>query len=428
MIRHQLRGKGRWVVAIAVLVAGALAAIGYILSEQHFRFPWQDRYTLYAEFASTAGLEGGLGQPVDVAGVRVGTIRGVRLDDGRAVAELEIDPGRLPAVYRDAHALLVPTSALKDLRIELVPGRRGAGTMRSGATIPVARTTSPVDADGLLSALDRDTRDFLAVLIGESGRATAGRGNDLRRLLGALGPTVKDLRPLARTLARRQAALRRLVGNLAAIGRRVAPLDADVSRLVRDAGTTAAAVAREQDALDRSLRLLPATLAGVRDTAEALPAFGAQAGRTLRAVRPTIDALPRALDALEPAVRPAPRIIAEQLRPAVRALRPVVRDLASTVPALSRVTPHLSSAFRVLTYTVNELGYNPPGDDEGLLYWLAWSAHNSNSVAGMGDAHGGTARAVAMVDCGTLTEAPQLSAVAGALLGPILPSCPEAGR
>ena len=428
MIRRQLRGGTRWVVVIALLFTGALLSIGYILTQQNLRFPGQDRYTIHAEFTSAAGLTAGLGQPVNVAGVRVGTIRDVVLRDGRAVAELEIKPGRLRNVYRDARAVLIPTSALKDLRIEVVPGNRAAGTMPDGGVIPVARTTPPTDADQLLAGLDGDTRSLLAVLIGETGRATDGRGPDLRALLRAVGPTAQQVKGISRTLARRQREVRRLVTNLATLSRAIGPRDADITRVVEGTAATARALAGEQRALGDAIEELPGTLRTVRGTLARTAPFAREARASLQALQPVLDRLPATLQDVEPLAREAGPITRDRLRPAVRELQPIGRDLGALTPDLVRVTPFLSSAFRVLTYTVNELAFNPPGDDEGLLYWLAWSAHNVNSVVSTGDAHGGTARAVALFDCGTVLDQPQLAPLAAAVLGSALPTCPQEQR
>ncbi|MTD47759.1 hypothetical protein GKE82_26540 [Conexibacter sp. W3-3-2] len=323
--------------------------------------------------------------------------------------------------------MLIPTSALKDLRIDIVPGHAAAGRLREGATIPIARTAPPIDADELLSALDGDTRSFRAVLLGESGRATAGRGNDLRALLRAVGPTAAQLRGVARTLARRNREVRRLVTNLAAISRTVGPRDADLGRVVQGAAATVEAVAGQQRSLDRALQQLPGTLRTVSGTLAQIPSFGDEASASLRALRPAIERLPGALDAAAPLAREAGPIVRTQLRPAVRELQPLARDLHALTPDLSRVTPSLTSAFRVLTYTVDELAFNPRGDDEGFLYWVAWSAHNLNSVVSGGDAHGAFIRAIALIDCDSLTGSPLLVGLGvQAVLGGVVPTCPKA--
>lgn len=422
-----MRGTGRrWIAAIAALVATATASIGYVLSQQHLSFPWSDTYEIEAEFAAAAGLEPGLGQPVNVAGVRVGTIRDVGLREGRAVARLEIERDELPRVWRDARAVLIPTTALKDLRIDVVPGSPAAGELPDGGRIPIARTTPPLDADDLLSALDADTRELFGALVAETDRGLDGRGADLRELLRRTGPTARQLGRVTRSLTRRRAELRRVVGNLALIAEAVGREDADVLRAVEGAHATVEALAAEQASLERAVAELPPTLETARRTLRRLPAFGDGAQRALQAVDPVLERLPAALDAVAPLLRQGPPILRERVRPLVRAARPVARDLRVLAPKLDRVTPYLSSAFEVLTYAVNELGFNPPGDDEGLLYWVAWATHNVNSVMSSGDAHGGVVRSINLLSCASFANAlPQLTPALGQLLGGAAASCPQ---
>lgn len=166
MIRRQIQRYGRWLVVIALLAAVGLGCGAYILVQQRFPLPWEKRYTINAEFATTAGLNPpGLGQAVNVSGVRVGTIASTTVRQGRAIAALEIDPEKLPRVYRNSRAVLVPNTPLKDMQVELMPGRQPARPMREGEIIPIAATNVPVDSDELTNALDADTRDFFQVLV-----------------------------------------------------------------------------------------------------------------------------------------------------------------------------------------------------------------------------------------------------------------------
>ena len=94
----QLRRYGRpvgWILFLAIL---ATASGTYILINQRLRTPLQDRYTIYADLPSSSGLTPGLGQAVNVAGVRVGQISGARLVNGVSRIALEIDPKKLPKV------------------------------------------------------------------------------------------------------------------------------------------------------------------------------------------------------------------------------------------------------------------------------------------------------------------------------------------
>jgi phospholipid/cholesterol/gamma-HCH transport system substrate-binding protein len=79
----------------------------------------------------------------------------------------------------------------------------------------------------------------------------------------------------------------------------------------------------------------------------------------------------------------------------------------------------LSVAFAGLTYVANELGHNPPGNDEGYLYWLAWFAHNGASVTSTQDAHGAVLRGLGLVSCDTLRETPAIAPLIQLFTGPI---------
>ena len=64
----------------------------------------------------------GLGEPVLVAGVHVGEIAGTSLANGQGVIHMDIDPAKLPHLYRDATAELVPNTPLKDMQVDIQPG------------------------------------------------------------------------------------------------------------------------------------------------------------------------------------------------------------------------------------------------------------------------------------------------------------------
>jgi phospholipid/cholesterol/gamma-HCH transport system substrate-binding protein len=89
-----------------------------------------------------------------------------------------------------------------------------------------------------------------------------------------------------------------------------------------------------------------------------------------------------------------------------------VRDLRA-------VTPSLAQAFQVLTYVTNEVGYDPPGDAKGFLFWLPWFLHNTNSFVSAQDAHGAVWRGFAEFDCTVITGQQQLHQLLGAIFGPL---------
>ena len=130
----------------------------------------------------------------------------------------------------------------------------------------------------------------------------------------------------------------------------------------------------------------------------------------------------RALRSLDPVTKETPAILRTKLRPLVREARPLVRDLLPAATNLNAAVPDLSHVVKTGTYVVNELGYNPPGTDEGYLYWLAWFAHNGASFLSTQDANGPAWRGLALVSCDTVSGVPQVGTALGPILGQ-LPIC-----
>ncbi|MDX6698423.1 MAG: phospholipid/cholesterol/gamma-HCH transport system substrate-binding protein [Solirubrobacteraceae bacterium] len=418
-----IREYGRFVAAIVVF--GVISAVSgaYIVTQQRLRTPLEDRYEIAVELPTSQSLTSGQNQAVNVAGVRVGDVVRTRLREGRALVTLSIERGKLPHVYRDARAHLHPNTPLKDMQIELYPGRPPAPRMGSGDVLPVAQSTAPVDSDELLAALDTDTRAYFRVLISASERGLRGRGRDLRLALRALGPTTEQLRRVGDAMAVRRGQLARLVHNLAVLSRATAARDRELGTVVEAGAATLRALAGQDAALRQSVALLPSTLASARSSLVHATALANETGPTLNALMPTARRLPAALRAAGPLVARTEPFLRTQVRPLVREAAPVVADLGPAIANLQVLSPHLKTAFSVFDYVANELAYNPAGDDEGYLFWLAWFAHNANSALSTEDAHGPAIRGLALVSCSSLASQPSLGPVLQAFTG-VVPACP----
>lgn len=399
-----VRDNGKWLGVIAFLVVTATLAGGYILTQQRLANPFAAKYTVNAAFSTATGLNPGLGQPVNVAGVRVGTITTVTLREGTAIVKMEVKPGKLKHIFKDAHAVLVPNTPLKDMQVELSPGTAAAGVAPDKYVIPVARTAPPVDSDELLNALDTDTRAFFQVLVNGVDKGLDGRKDDLQAVLRTLQPTAKDLGRVTGALAGRRTELRRLVNSMATLTKATATKDTELAQVIRRGNTTLQALAGQEGALRASTRKLPGTLSLTNTTLVNLQAFTRQTTPTLDGLVPVLNKLRPALKATDQLALKATPIVRDPVRPLVREAQPVAADLSPTTRDLSRVAPALTSAFRVLNYTVNELAYNPAGDDEGFLFWLSWFAHNGNSFTSTQDAHGSQWRGLAIVSCNSLID------------------------
>jgi phospholipid/cholesterol/gamma-HCH transport system substrate-binding protein len=423
-VKKALRNYGRYFVALIVLAVIGTVCGGYVLLQQRFPNPFAASYELNAELVNTAGLTPGLGQPVNVAGVKVGLVSDVKLKDGRSRVKMSIDPGELKQsdLRANAQAVLTPRTPGKDFTVELFPGRKSAPPLPKGGTIEIAETKVPVDSDDLTAALDRDTRDFLELLINGAGQGLHGRGRDLRALFRALGPTAQQAERVGSALAARRHQLKRLIGNLRVLTSAVARKDGELSQVVDASNATLGALANEDVALRASIAKLPGTLSAARRTLGNTAPFANLLGPTLNSLQPTAAHLPSTLRALRPLAREAAPILRKKVRPFVRATIPVARGLNPAVRDLSKQAPDLTGAFSVLQYVAGELGYNPPGDNEGFLHWFAWFNHNANSLISTDDAHGGVWRGLILADCASLTGVPAFGALIQAITGP-LPTC-----
>jgi phospholipid/cholesterol/gamma-HCH transport system substrate-binding protein len=410
-MRLQLQRYGRsFVVLILTAIVGIVAG-SYILLKQRLPNPFQTFYHIDGAFPTVAAVVPGLGEPVNVAGVRVGQISGVDLKDGQGIVHMTIDPHKLKGIYPNASADLVPNTPLKDMQVNINPGSPSAGPMRQKGTIPVAQTTSPTDADDLLQALDTDTRTWFTSLITDLDAATKGRGRDIRELLNNLGPTAQQVREIGDLLAARRHELALVVHNLGVLTKATSQKDTQLRQVITSGDQTVQALASQDVALQAAIRRLPGTLSATRATLSDLTPFANALGPTATALIPTAQKLPSTLRNSQTLLQAAAILPLKQLAPFEKAVLPLAHLLPSVSHNLNLAVPPLTASFKVLNYVTNELAYNPGGRNPGFLYWLAWFAHNLDSFISTGDAHGPVWRGLVMVSCGSLR---------GTALGPLL--------
>jgi phospholipid/cholesterol/gamma-HCH transport system substrate-binding protein len=409
-MRKGLRLYARHAIALTGIVVIALGVTAYISSHQRLRLPWQHERTIYAEFSSAQAVTPGQGQTVNVAGVTVGEIGEVRLEQGHALVQMRLTSNDLGAVYRNAHLLLRPKTGLNDMSIALDPGTPdpslpNRGALRDGDRLPIWNTLPAVNPDEVLAALDSDTRNYLAVVASAGGRGLRGRGADLRRLIRASEPTFRQTARIGKAVADRRRKVARLVSNLRALSRAAATKDRELASLVSASTAVFGTIAEREGDLGRALDRLPGSVTALDRALTATRGFAVEARPALAALRPTVRQAAPALVDVRPLLRTAEPVVRTRLRPLVRDAIPVVRELLPSVRLVNQSDPDLIRSVRVLTYVVNELLYNPPGIEEGYLFQLAWFVHNGASMLSLEDAHGAVWRGLVMVGCSSLGQA-----------------------
>ena len=98
------------------------------------------------------------------------------------------------------------------------------------------------------------------------------------------------------------------------------------------------------------------------------------------------------------------RPFAVDAQPTVKLLRPAANDLA-------KATPKLTTSVSVLNELFNELAYNPPGSQEGFLFWTAWTNHNGATLFATQDAHGPIRHGIVQISCTSLAALQRLGQV-----------------
>jgi phospholipid/cholesterol/gamma-HCH transport system substrate-binding protein len=423
-------------IAIVALFIAALGIAGYILSQQRLQFPLvqEKPFTVKVELPNAQAVQPGQGQTVRVAGVEVGQVGKVTLEEGKAVVELQMEPKYKGLIRRDGTALLRSKTGLKDMFIEVDPG--DGKPLESGQRIEVQNTAPDINPDEFLSALDADTRDYLKLLINGAGKGLKGRGNDLQETFARLGPVHKDLARVTRAVARRRGNLRRLIHNYGLLVRELGGKDKDLTRLVQQSNQVFEAFASQDVNISSFVSKLPGSLRQTQSTLVKADRLSRELRPTLAALRPPFRKLDTANRQVLPLAREGTPILKNQVRPFVRASQPFTKDFGVGARDLSKAGPDLSKSFLQFNRLFNMAAYNPNGQEgissgcendgnctaaernrsEGYLFWLAWIGQNTTSIFSTRDAQGSIRRVTAGgVNCNTLAQ------IAGGVSGELPP-------
>jgi phospholipid/cholesterol/gamma-HCH transport system substrate-binding protein len=273
---------------------------------------------------------------VKVNFVPVGIVTGVdEQPDGSALITMQIDKD-IPAKLGTApSATIRPTTLLGgNYFVDL---KAGGDRGEFHDTIPVSRTSLPVELDRLLATLQPNAMAGTRGFIKKFDDTLAGGGREaLQRLVsdvpGSIKPTGEVLDALRGTRPNRD--LTDVVSGFETTARALTDKPGQLRAIATDLATTSQAFGNSAgafssalqqlpsslDAADRGLRRLNTTLDTLRDTADD--------------IRPTAKELGKTLDRLDPTVKDAIPVI-HDLRDVLKDARPTVED---AVPATKNLT------------------------------------------------------------------------------------------
>ncbi len=403
-LSRQARGRGKDTIAIAVLTLAAIVITLWIFTQQKASLPsWaplvgEDFVHLTGDFTSAQAVTPGQGQAVDIAGVQVGKVSSVNLEDGHAVVGMDVQPKYLKLIHPDATLLLRPKTNLNDMVVEINPGK-APGHVEAGANFPLSRTEPSIQFEAFLSTLDADTRQYLQLLLAGGAQGIGGRGRQLSGAFRRLQPFAHSIADLNRAVAQRRVALARVIHDFGLLTTELGRHDAEIERFVTGSNAALGNFAHQQSSIQESLVEFPATLA-------ALQAGLASSNRFSTAARPALLGLIPQAQALGPAIKANERLfkqttapIRDQIRPFTRQIRPVLVHTKQGAADLKTTVNSFGNALGGLNSFLNELAYKPTGSRQSLLFYLPWLNHDLNASFNLTDAGGPVFRSQAMLSC-----------------------------
>ncbi len=374
---------------MSTLAAGAIATVVIALIV-FFGFtkhvPFTHGFRVKAVFTSATSIR--KNSPVRIAGVNVGKVKSTERfgNTNMSTITMELQDNGLP-VHKDATLKIRPRIFLEgNFFVDLRPGTPAQPTVHDGDTIPVTQTSTPVQLDEVLTALQSDTRADLQNLLVEYGKAVdekpalgadAGQDPEVRGLTGAqaLNKSLRYAPPALRGTAAVNRALlgtqphdlSKLIASTGKVTRALDSRESSLQDLVTNLNTTMRATAAESTSLRATIRLLAPTLGTTRRALRAvdgaLPPTRAFARDILPGTRETAATIAAAFPWIEQTkalLGPA------ELQGLARETRPTVRDASRLIDGVVRLNPQLDLVNRCVKDVIL-----PAGDvkirNEGLL-------------------------------------------------------------
>jgi phospholipid/cholesterol/gamma-HCH transport system substrate-binding protein len=401
---RQARGHRKDTIAIIVLaIAGIVMMLG-IFTQQKASLPaWlplvgEEFDHITAEFSTAQAVTPGQGQAVDIAGIQIGKVASVDLEEGHAVVGMDIEPKYMELIHPDASFLLRPKTNLNDMIVEIEPGTE-KGHVKDGAHFTLTQTEPNTNLDAFLATLDADTRQYIQLLVAGGAQGIGGRGKQLSNALRRFQPFVHYTAKLNKAVAARHVALSRVIHNFNLVTEELARHDAAVKRFVTSSKDALGNFANQQQSVQTAFEEFPSTLAAAQAGLASSNRFSQAAYPTLIKLIPQAQALTPAFKATERLFRETTPPIRDQIRPFTRQIRPVLKHSAEAAQPFEKTVRSFGNALGGFNSFLNQLAYKPKGSKQSYLFYLPWLNHDFNAAFNLEDAGGPILRSLVVISC-----------------------------
>jgi phospholipid/cholesterol/gamma-HCH transport system substrate-binding protein len=321
------------VAAVGAVIA-AIVLVGLIL----FGGGGVGGYKVKAHFLNAGQLV--KGNPVQVGGVPVGSVKGIRItDDGEAEIELSIDGDHAP-LRRGTRAEIrqFSQSGLANRYVDLTLPPNSNDEIPDGGVIETDHTVTQVDLDELYNTLDPKTRRSLQGFFKGSAEQWRNMADEANLGFQYLNPALSTSRRLFNELTKDTPLLQRFLVDSSQMVTALAERRDDLAGLIGNLNDTTRALGSQKEALAESIGRLPPFMRRANTTFVNLRS-------TLNEVDPLVEASKPVAKRLQPFLSQA-RAFAADAEPTVRDLSITIRrsgrandviNLLQTFPPLNQI-------------------------------------------------------------------------------------------
>jgi phospholipid/cholesterol/gamma-HCH transport system substrate-binding protein len=378
------------IIAIVLLIPVVL-----IFKHAVFETP-NGTYVVKAELTDASGLVPN--SNVKIGGVDAGIITHLELSkDDTALVTMLLDPGS-GNIGEGATAAARPVNLLGEKYMDLEVGDLSK-PLPSGTSIPLARTSTPVEIDDALNILAPDVRARLRILVNEAGIMLAGRGSDFNGLLEELPPAIDQIADLTNEARSETDKMKMLIDQGDRVVASISGNRGDLGNLVDSAADALRVTASRREELGNTFREAPTaltqlqtTLGKLTTTSNQLKPAAADLRRTADPLHDTLEQLPDFADAAQNTLRTASAISPDLVRlgregtPVVERLRPTLNRLRHFVDIADPIIDQMdgngsqgSGSFAKLMGVMNNWA-GAIGTSDGLSHLFGIRAYVSKNT------------------------------------------------
>lgn len=234
-----------------------LVALGLVVIFGEFRFGPENTY--HANFTDATRLKGG--QKVRIAGVPVGSVKGLKLNPNNSV-DVTFGVDKRYTLYSSTRAVIRYENLVGDRFLEITSGPGELRKLRPGATIDQRHTQPALDLDALLGGL----RPVLKGLDADKINTVSGYVIELLQGQGgALSNLLANTNAFGSTLGARDKAIGNVINNLNAVLTTVDDRGAQFSDSVDQLQKLITGLAQGRDAVAGAIPPLASTTSDLTD-------------------------------------------------------------------------------------------------------------------------------------------------------------------